>query len=183
MAAMAVASAPGWVDSLAEDDELRGKIDLLKKYIRESKVPHDYGRVLQLWTSLRLDGILTKSQQQEALQLIRNKQKSDGGWSMRQFAKPDEWGGGNRAGKLREEPEFATQPSDGHMTVLALLVLQEAGVKNDDPAIQKGLSWLKKNQRESGRWWTRSLNTDKWHFITYSGTAYPLLALQNAGVK
>ena len=183
MAAMAVASAPGWVDSLAEDDELRGKIDLLKKYIRESKVPHDYGRVLQLWTSLRLDGILTESQQQEALQLIRNKQKSDGGWSMRQFAKPDEWGGGNRAGKLREEPEFATQPSDGHMTGLALLVLQEAGVKNDDPTIQKGLIWLKKNQRESGRWWTRSLNTDKWHFITYSGTAYPLLALQNAGVK
>ena len=102
---------------------------------------------------------------------------------MRQFAKPDEWGGGNRAGKLREEPEFATQPSDGHMTGLALLVLQEAGVKNDDPTIQKGLIWLKKNQRESGRWWTRSLNTDKWHFITYSGTAYPLLALQNAGVK
>jgi len=183
MAAMAVASAPGWVDSLAKDDELRAKIDLLKKYIRESKVPHDYGRVLQLWTALRLDGILTEPQQLKALQLIRNKQKSDGGWSMRQFAAPDEWGGGNRAGKLRGEPEFVTQPSDGHMTGLALLVLQEAGVANDDPAMQKGLDWLRKNQRESGRWWTRSLNTDKWHFITYSGTAYPLLALQNAGVK
>ena len=29
----------------------------------------------------------------------------------------------------------------------------------------------------SGRWWTRSLNTDKFHFITYSGTVFPLLAL------
>lgn len=183
MAAMAVAAAPVWASSLAKDDKLRAKIDLLKKYIRESKVPHDYGRVLQLWTSLRLDGILSESQRQEALQLIRSKQKSDGGWSMRQFATPEQWGGGNRAGKLREEPEFVTQPSDGHMTGLALLVLQEAGVAKDDPAIEKGLTWLRTNQRESGRWWTRSLNTDKWHFITYSGTAYPLLALQNAGEK
>ena len=183
MAAMAVAAAPGWASSLAKDDELRAKIDLLRKYIRESKVPHDYGRVLQLWTSLRLDGILSDSQKQEALQLIRSKQKSDGGWSMRQFATPEQWGGGNRAGKLREEPEFVTQPSDGHMTGLALLVLQEAGVAKDDPAIEKGLTWLRTNQRESGRWWTRSLNTDKWHFITYSGTAYPLLALQNAGQR
>jgi squalene-hopene/tetraprenyl-beta-curcumene cyclase len=40
-----------------------------------------------------------------------------------------------------------------------------------------GEAWLLRNQRQSGRWWTRSLNTDKWHFITYSGSAYPLLAL------
>jgi squalene-hopene/tetraprenyl-beta-curcumene cyclase len=61
-----------------------------------------------------------------------------------------------------------------------LLVLQEAGVASSSPELQRGLDWIRKNQRESGRWWTRSLNTDKWHFITYSGTAYPLLALQNA---
>ena len=67
------------------------------------------------------------------------------------------------------------------MTGLALLVLQEAGVAKDDPAVQKGLNWLRKNQRESGRWWTRSLNTDGAHYITYSGTAFPLLALQMCG--
>lgn len=64
------------------------------------------------------------------------------------------------------------------MTGLAIVVLRENGVPANDAAIQKGLHWLKGNQRESGRWWTRSLNTDSWHFITYSGTAYPLLALQ-----
>jgi squalene-hopene/tetraprenyl-beta-curcumene cyclase len=180
MAAMAVASAPGWTTSLGEDDELRAKIDLLKKYIRETEPPHDYASVLQLWTSLRLDGILNAEQQQAIVKLIRQKQKPDGGWSMRQFATPEQWGGGNRAGKLRDEPEFKTEPSDGHMTGLALLVLQEAGVPSDDETLQKGLAWLRKNQRESGRWWTRSLNTDKWHFITYSGTAYPLLALQRS---
>lgn len=180
MAAMAVASAPGWIKSLAEDDELRAKVDLLKTYIRETEPPHEYAQVLQLWTSLRLEGILDADQQAEIVKLIRTKQKPDGGWSIRQFATPEQWGAGNRAGKLRDEPEFITQPSDGHMTGLALLVLQEFGVASNDVQSAKGLTWLRQNQRESGRWWTRSLNTDKWHFITYSGTAYPLLALQNA---
>lgn len=181
MAAMAAASAPGWIASLGNDDEVLAKVELLKKYVRETDVPHNYSRVLQLWTSLRLDGILDADQQHATVKLIREKQKSDGGWSMRQFATPEQWGGGNRAGKLQEEPEFVTQPSDGHMTGLALIVLQEAGASTDDEQVRQGLTWLRENQRESGRWWTRSLNTDKWHFITYSGTAYPLLALQNAG--
>ena len=180
MAAMAVGTAPGWLDSLADDDELRERVELLKTYLRETEVPHDYARVLQLWTSLRLDGILSSEQQQSTVKLIRKHQRDDGGWSMRTFATPEQWGGGNRAEKLRDEADFKTPPSDGHMTGLALLVLQAAGVSNDDAQIRRGLKWLRENQRESGRWWTRSLNTDKWHFITYSGTAYPLLALQNA---
>jgi squalene-hopene/tetraprenyl-beta-curcumene cyclase len=32
-----------------------------------------------------------------------------------------------------------------------------------------------------GRWWTKSLNTDKWNFITYMGSAYPMLALARYG--
>lgn len=180
MAAMAVAAAPGWVESIGNGDELKAKVDLLKTYIGKTEPPHDYARVLQLWTSLRLDGILNPEQQQALVKLLLEKQKSDGGWSIRQFATPEQWGGGNRAGKLHEESEFVTEPSDGHMTGLALLVLKEAGVSDDDDALQQGLGWLRKNQRESGRWWTRSLNTDKSHFITYSGTAYPLLALQRA---
>jgi len=47
--------------------------------------------------------------------------------------------------------------------------------------IQRGLAWLTSNQRETGRWWTRSLNTEGPHYITYSGTAFPLLALQMCG--
>ena len=183
MAAMAVGTAPGWLDSLAEDDEMRERVERLKTYLRETEVPHDYARVLQLWTSLRLEGILTSEQQQATVKLIRKHQRDDGGWSMRTFATPEQWGGGNRADKIRAEPDFKTPPSDGHMTGLSLLVLQAAGVSNDDAHMHRGLNWLRKNQRESGRWWTRSLNTDKWHFITYSGTAYPLLALQNAATR
>ncbi len=58
------------------------------------------------------------------------------------------------------------------------LDLRQAGVPASDPAIQKVLTWLKSNQRESGRWFTKSINTDRYHFITHAGTAYAVLALK-----
>ena len=109
--------------------------------------------------------------------MVSKHQRPDGGWSIRTFAVPEQWGEGNRAEKLRSEPEFANPPSDGHMTGLAIIALRKAGLASTDPQLQRGISWLLRNQRESGRWWTRSLNTDDWHFVTYSGTLYPLLAL------
>ena len=63
------------------------------------------------------------------------------------------------------------------MTGLAIIALRKAGVPASDARIQRGVQWLLTNQRASGRWYTRSLNRDGWQFITYSGTAYPLLAL------
>ena len=96
---------------------------------------------------------------------------------MRDFARPEEWGKGNRAGKLSAEPELSRPPRDGHMTGLAIISLRKAGVPANDPRIQRGVAWLLDSQRSSGRWWTRSLNRHGWQFITYSGTVYPLLAL------
>ena len=100
----------------------------------------------------------------------------DGGWSLRTLG---HWQ--VRRKRLDAEPDRDNPPSDGHATGLAVLVLREAGVPAVHPQIQRGIGWLKTNQRESGRWWTRSLNTDKYSFITYSGTCYPLLALHTCG--
>jgi squalene-hopene/tetraprenyl-beta-curcumene cyclase len=121
---------------------------------------------------------MTQQQKQQTIEMVWRHQREDGGWSIRSFAAPEQWGNGNRAGKLRSEPEFADPPSDGHQTGLAVFVLREAGVSAGDERIQRAAKWLKTNQRQSGRWWTRSLNTDTFHFITYSGTFYSLLALQ-----
>ena len=82
--------------------------------------------------------------------------------------------------KLTIEPK-SDPPSDRHMTGLAVMVLRDAGVPADDKRIQAAVHWLKTNQRESGRWWTRSLNTDTYHFITFSSTGYALLALAKCG--
>jgi squalene-hopene/tetraprenyl-beta-curcumene cyclase len=130
-----------------------------------------------LWAASELPGLLDAKRKQELIEMIFQHQRPDGGWSIRTIALPEEWGRGNRAGKLRSEPEFADSPSDRHMTGLAIVALRKAGVPPSDPRIQRGISWLSSNQRASGRWWTRSLNSDNRHFITYSGTLYPLLAL------
>jgi squalene-hopene/tetraprenyl-beta-curcumene cyclase len=58
--------------------------------------------------------------------------------------------------------------------------LRLAGVPADDVRIQKGIAWLKKNQRASGRWFTRSAHKDS-NYITNAGTAFALLALAECG--
>ena len=176
VAAMAVATAPGWLAGLG-DDALKARVEQLKHYLRTTPPPQDHDRALLLWTATRMPDLLDESQRAAIIDMLWSKQNDDGGWALRDFGKPEEWGGGNRAEKLRSEPEFANPPSDGHQTGLAVLILRDAGVPASDPRIQSAVKWLLANQRESGRWWTRSLNTDSWHFITYSGTAYPLLAL------
>ncbi|QDU45675.1 hypothetical protein Mal52_41700 [Symmachiella dynata] len=176
-AAMALATAPGYLKN-PPDEQAKTGISKLKKFLRSETPPHDYGKALLLWASTRMPDLIDATQKQELIEMLLSHQREDGGWSIRTFAAPESWGKGNRAEKLRSEPEFANPPSDGHQTGLAIIVLREAGLAADDPRIQKGIAWLLANQRESGRWWTRSLNTDKWHFITFSGTAYPLLALQ-----
>jgi squalene-hopene/tetraprenyl-beta-curcumene cyclase len=176
IAATAVADAPGWLKDL-QDRPTHDAVEHLKHYLRTQRAPHDYGRVLLLSASTRMPDLLDAKRQRECVDMIWKHQRADGGWSIRTFAAPQEWGAGNRAAKLRAEPEFAQPPSDGHMTGMALVALREAGVPASDPRIRRGVTWLLKNQRTSGRWWTRSLNTDHQHFITYSGTALPLLAL------
>jgi squalene-hopene/tetraprenyl-beta-curcumene cyclase len=176
VAAMGSATAPGWLKSL-NDDALKTRIEKMKTYLRTTKPPHDYARVLLLWTATRMPDLIDAKQKQELIATIWKHQRKDGGWSIRTFVKPTEWGRGNRAEKLKAEPEFANPSSDGHQTGLAVLVLRDAGVPANDARIQKAVSWLKANQRESGRWYTRSLNTDRYHFVAYSGTIYPLVAL------
>jgi len=176
VAAQAAATAPGWLKNLKQSPQLTG-VTRLRQYLRETAPPHDYGRTLLLWAAARMPDLLPATRRAELLSMLRKHQQTDGGWSIRTFSEPEKWGGGNRAAKLRDEPNFATPASDGHMTGLALIVLREAGIPATDPALQRGVQWLKTNQRESGRWWTRSLNTDTYHYITYSGTAYPRLAL------
>lgn len=177
VAARAVANAPGWLQQ-QRGTPLAAHVELLKRYLlTPGKMQGDYDRTDLLWTASEYPGLLDVRQKRELVDMIFAHQQFDGGWSMRTFATPEQWGKGNRAAKLRGELEFPFPQSDGHMTGLAIIALRKSGVPASDPRIQRGVQWLLANQRSSGRWWTRSLNRDGWQFISYSGTAYPLLAL------
>jgi squalene-hopene/tetraprenyl-beta-curcumene cyclase len=181
VAVMAASTAPGWLEGV-EDENLKTGVEKLKQYLRTTTPPHDYGKVLLLWASTRMEGLIDTKKKHELMDLVWKHQRQDGGWSIRTFSEPEKWGKGNRAAKLRAEPQFQNPHSDGHQTGLAVIVLRDSGVAADDPRIQNAVNWLKTNQRKSGRWWTRSLNTDEYHFITYSGTIYPLTALSKCNV-
>jgi len=181
VAAMAMQAAPGWLENL-KDSDLMARVARTHNYLKTTKPPHDYAKVLLLWTSTRVPGLVDARQKKALIKTLLDHQQADGGWSIRTFATPETWGDGSRAKKLKAEPEFTSPPSDGHQTGLVLLVLRDAGVSAKKKKIRKGVAWLLKNQRQSGRWWTRSLNTDSYHFITFSGSCYPLLALGKCGV-
>ena len=181
VALLAAAAAPEWLKSI--DEETRARFEKGKRYLLDPGPPHDYGRLLLLWVATRIPDLLAESgDRKKIIDMALRHQRPDGGWSIRTFARPEEWGDGSRAEKLRGEAEFDSPPSDGHMTGLVILVLRDAGIAADDERIQKGTRWLLTHQRASGRWWTRSLNTDSWHFITFSGTLYPLVALEKCGL-
>ncbi|MDG2384761.1 MAG: hypothetical protein P8N76_24040 [Pirellulaceae bacterium] len=179
VAAMAISSAPGWETKVTEtnNEQMLKNVAQLKSYL-QSTPPHDYGRTLLLWSAARMPGLIDDARKTDLIDMLTRHQREDGGWSLRTMAAPEAWGQGNRAEKLRSESNFSNPESDGHMTGLAIIALRESGLPVQDARIQRGITWLQNNQRESGRWWTRSLNTDGPHFITYSGTALPLLALQ-----
>lgn len=181
--AKAIGTAPGWLDKVRADGDTRtlDAVERLRKYLQTGAAKNDYDRVYLLWADIRWPGLIDADGRQVLLEMIGRHQGPDGGWSLRSFGTPQSWGNGMRAGKLKAEGYGDDPPSDGHMTGLALIVLREAGVPVDDPRIRKGVAWLKTNQRESGRWWTRSLNTDYWQYSTYHGSAHALLALGLCG--
>lgn len=98
-------------------------------------------------------------------------QKSDGGWAA---ATLGDW-------KRSDDKQQDLETSDGYATGISILVLRKSGLVSDDPRIQRGLQWLKANQRESGRWFTRYKHNK--HFLSHAGTAFAVFALTACNEK
>ena len=63
------------------------------------------------------------------------------------------------------------------MTAFAIVLLRESGLPANDNRIQRGVAWLRANQRESGRWWMKTLYKETFNYITFIATAQALRAL------
>ena len=181
MLAMAVVDAPGWLDAL-DDRQLLEKIRKLNSFLRDTPPINDHQRLLLLWVSAHATDLLPRDRQAKLIESIWKQQQPDGGWTIWSFATPETARLRNKALAIIDEPDYKAPTSDGYQTGLAVVVLREAGVRADDLRIQKAVKWLLSQQRESGRWWTRSLSTKtRFNYISYSGTAYAALALAKCG--
>ena len=127
------------------------------------------------WASVRVDGIATPEQRDQTLAELLARQLDDGGWSTAGLL--TDW-----KGLAREDGRpLATTTSDGYGTGFVIVVARELGVPADDPRLERGISWLLANQRESGKWFTRSPVQDCGNLISNAGSAFDILALQACG--
>jgi squalene-hopene/tetraprenyl-beta-curcumene cyclase len=173
MAAVAIGMAPG---DYRSSPEIQDNLDALRQYlVRERAKQTLLDRVVLLWASAKIPGLLTRDQQASIMDEALSKQLPDGGFSDANFV--GEW---KRRDKTPLDPR-----SDGYTTGLITYVMQQIGMSRDQPQLKRGLAWLMTNQDPSeGRWFSYSLNkerdlsSDVGHFMSDSATAYAVLSLE-----
>lgn len=168
MAAIGVGLAPEYYSKTPK--AING-LKKIRDYLRNNPPANMHHRAMKMLASLHVDGIMTNDECQEVIEDLLALQKSDGGWGV---ATLGNW-------KRSDDKEQDYESSDGYGTGFVLYILRSVGVPANDPRIQKGIAWLKTHQRAGGRWFTRSLRNDSKHYLTYSGTAYSILALAACG--
>jgi squalene-hopene/tetraprenyl-beta-curcumene cyclase len=168
LAALAVGYAPG---DYANTPNAKAGVAKLKTYFKKTPAPDVHHTAMLLWASTKLEGLMSADEQRKAIEALKALQRKDGGWSLPSL------GSYKRRDKTPNDPNA---DSDGYGTGFITFVLLQAGAKPSDAAVASGVKWLKANQRESGRWFTRSLNNDADHYITNAGTAFCVLALDAA---
>lgn len=175
LGAVAIGLAPEEYRSLPEIQE---NLNLLRGYLnrnRDSQTLLD--RMILLWASTRISGLVTPAQRDAIITEALSKQQADGGFSLSNFV-----GNWKRRDNTPLDPR-----SDGYATGVVIFVLQKTGMKADQPSLKRGLAWLSANQDATeGRWYAYSLNkerdltSDVGRFMSDAATAYAVLALEQA---
>ncbi len=178
-AARAIANAPGWLATVKDADTLE-RIARMKRFLIEHEPSNDYEHAVKLQLAGLMPDLVSQEQREASIAMLWRQQLADGGWSTRRMSDLMSW---HRkmdpkvVSMIQSEPDAANPDSDPYMTAFAIVLLREAEMPATDSRIQKGIAWLKQNQRISGRWWMKSLFRDTYHYSTYISTALALRAL------
>jgi squalene-hopene/tetraprenyl-beta-curcumene cyclase len=169
-AAMGIAIAP---EDYAKTKAASAALDRIRNYAKAHPphTPHQKG--MAVWASHHVEGLLDATQRAEAVNDLLRLQGADGGWATENLVAGSS---SFEAVKVAKE-----RGSDGYATGFVIFVARQGGVSASDERLQRGLEWLKANQRESGRWFNPSLNNRPNHVLSNSGTAYAILALEACG--
>ena len=186
LAAIATGIAP---EDYRSSSSIETNLNSLRDYLKRNADKQSMmNRVVLLWASVKLPGLLDSEQQRSLIQEIKDRQQSDGGWAL----SPDAWPGGWSwhsivRRRLRSDWSRQNSESDGYATGLITFVLQEAGMTAQDPSVRRGLSWLAGNQnRTDGSWPSTSLTKRRspssvaGPFMTDAATAFAVLALSES---
>lgn len=170
LAAIAAGAAP---DEYAKSAAAQAGLAKIRTFLQQNPPVDLHHQAMILWASTYVPGLMSADEQKACIRELIVAERPMGGWA---FSRLYPW---TRSDGKQQELES----SDGYGTGFVVFVLRQAGVPKDEPAIARGVAWLKSHQRVSGRWFTRSLNKDNEHFISHAGSAYSVLALAACGEK
>lgn len=168
LAALAVGVAPG---DYAKTPKAKKGMSDIRRYFSNNPPPTLHHEAMLLWANAHGTNVLSDKEQKSITEKLLAIQNKDGGWNLPSL------GNWEREDKKPQD----TKTSDGYATGFVIFVLREAGVPAKNHRIQKGIAWLKRNQRASGRWYTRSPYMDSRHYISHAGSAFAVMALAKCG--
>ncbi len=182
LAAITTGIAP---ESYRTSPDIQTNIKLLTDYLHQNLSEQSLmNRVVALWASSKMPGLLDADQRRSILDDIRGRQRSDGGWNLASDAWPaDRSVHSFVRRRLRSDWSRQESSSDGYATGLIAFVLEDAGTPPTDETLQKGLAWLVANQNADGSWTSLSLTkrrdplSNAGNFMRDAATAYAVLAL------
>ena len=174
LAALAAGTAPG---GYASAPAIQPQLARLRSYLDQEYADQPLSnRVVLLWASTKLSGLLDDDRRVQLVADLRNAQRSDGGWSLQAMHRPMQaW-----------DPRRLSFRSDGYATGLVTLVLSRISGAADSH-VAAGLAWLGRNQSlPEGCWPAYSLNPGRDPapevalFMNDAATAFAALALVEA---
>ncbi len=172
LAAIAIGTAPAEYRSTPE---VREGLNLLVDYLQRERPQQSLlNRLVLLWASSKIPGLLKPEEQKAIIADALHLQQEDGGWSVSSLVVAG-W-------KRRDNTPLETK-SDGYGTGVASFALLKAGLPRTQAEMKKALAWLSQNQDQSGSWPADSLNkkrdpaSDPARFMSDAATAYSVLAL------
>ncbi|MCA9211603.1 MAG: squalene--hopene cyclase [Planctomycetales bacterium] len=164
LAAIAVGVAP---DNYRDTPAAKAGMEKLRNYLAKNPPPTSHHQAMLLWAARYHSDLIDTDQKSATVDRLLKLQQPDGGWAV---ASLGDW-------KRADGNEQDTKTSDGYGTGFVLFALRQADVPSTDGAVQRGVQWLKSNQRQSGRWFSRSLYKDNKHFLSHAGSAFAIMAL------